>query len=143
MLQRLAVGSTIQRDSGLGCVFSARITMRSLPFLLTIVTAASLAGCPALAQSADPALCDQPNITSDQRIASCSVTVGNTQATPQQIAYALTERGWAYEDRTQHDRAMSDLNEALRLDPNSAKAWRVRGELYRRAHQLDQAMADF
>ena len=53
------------------------------------------------------------------------------------MASVYAERALALEDKGQRDRAMSDVSEALRLDPNSAKAFRVRGELYRRAGKLD------
>jgi tetratricopeptide (TPR) repeat protein len=112
----------------------------SLGLSLVLFIAASSA---ASAQTADPSLCDSIAATSSQRIASCSARIAAPQGTPQDFAYALAERAWAYEDQGQHDVAMKDIEEALRIDPGSAKAFRVRGELRRRAGALDLALADF
>ena len=116
--------------------------MRPALFALLVMAALPLAGR-ASAQAADPALCMAENTTSDQRLAACSAVIADNRATPQELARIYAERAWAYEDKGQHERAMSDVNEALRIDPISAKAFRIRGELYRRAGNLNLALDDY
>src|SRR6266540_5092932 len=116
--------------------------MRPITFAL-IIAALSFSVARASAQAVDPASCTAGNATSDQRIAACSAAIAANRGTAQEISSAYAERALALEDKGHRDRAMSDVNEALRVDPNSATAFRVRGELYRRAGKLDLALADF
>jgi tetratricopeptide (TPR) repeat protein len=119
----------------------AGLMMRFLTYVV-VIAALSSPFASASAQAVDPALCSAESSTSDQRIAACSAAIASG-GTAQDIASAQAERAWAYHDKGQRDRAMSDVNEALRLDPNSAKAFRIRGEIHRRAGRLDAALADF
>src|SRR5512139_3714392 len=117
--------------------------MRPLTFAIFIIAAASFSVTRASAQAIDPTLCTADNTTSDQRLAGCTALIAANQGTSQEVSNAYADRGWAWEDKGQHERAMSDLNEALRIDSNNAKAFRVRGELYRRAGKFDLALADY
>jgi Tfp pilus assembly protein PilF len=42
-----------------------------------------------------------------------------------------------------HDRAISDANEAIRLDPKNALAYATRGEAFEAKNDPDHAIADF
>jgi tetratricopeptide (TPR) repeat protein len=42
-----------------------------------------------------------------------------------------------------HDRAIADSNEAIRLDPKNAIAYGTRGEAYSRMGDYDHALSDF
>jgi tetratricopeptide (TPR) repeat protein len=44
--------------------------------------------------------------------------------------------------RGEHDRAVADLNQALRLDPTNATAYAWRGIAYRLKGEYDQAITD-
>lgn len=50
-------------------------------------------------------------------------------------------RGWLSQD--DHDRALADVSEALRLDPENARAVLVRGEIAAARQRHDDALADY
>jgi len=52
-------------------------------------------------------------------------------------------RGIAYDDKGQHDRAIEDYNQAIRLNPNYATAFYNRGVSWARKNDLQRALADF
>lgn len=55
----------------------------------------------------------------------------------------LTSRGEAYLETGQHDAALADLNEALRLQPSHFFAYLFRGRAHKEKGQYDEAIADF
>ncbi len=64
------------------------------------------------------------------------------------IAYAgrgvaYYNRGTAYADNGDYDRAIADLDQAIRLDPNDATTYANRGGAYGRKGEHDRAIADF
>jgi Flp pilus assembly protein TadD len=46
------------------------------------------------------------------------------------FAEAYARRGGVYASTGQHDRAIQDLNEAIRLKPDSVKAYSILGAVY-------------
>jgi lipoprotein NlpI len=58
-------------------------------------------------------------------------------------AIACNNRGLAYRDKGELDRAIADFNEAVRLDPEFALAYNNRGLAYRDKGEFDRAIADF
>jgi len=52
-------------------------------------------------------------------------------------------RGKAYADKSQYDRAISDFNEAIEIDPMYAEAYNNRAIAYIAKGQFDQAFSDF
>jgi lipoprotein NlpI len=58
-------------------------------------------------------------------------------------AIACNNRGLAYRDKGDLDRAVADFNEAIRLDPEFALAYNNRGLAYRDKGEFDRAIADF
>ena len=52
-------------------------------------------------------------------------------------------RGLAYENKNEHDKAIADLTESIRLDPKNAKAYYNRGLAYENKNEHDNAVADF
>jgi tetratricopeptide (TPR) repeat protein len=55
---------------------------------------------------------------------------------------AFIGRGDAYSNKGDHDRALADYNEAIRLDPKSALALSDRGVAYGNKGDYDRALAD-
>jgi predicted Zn-dependent protease len=58
-------------------------------------------------------------------------------------AEGLRASGIAYHDKRDFDRAIGDFDEAIRLDPNDAKAYANRGIAYGCKGDYDRAIADF
>ncbi len=58
-------------------------------------------------------------------------------------ARPYNNRGIAYGNRGEHDKALSDFNSALRISPNYADAYNSRGVAYARTGKHDKAISDF
>jgi lipoprotein NlpI len=56
---------------------------------------------------------------------------------------AFNDRGVAYLDKGDDDRAIGDYSEAIRIDPEDANAFTHRGAAYRARGDLDLASADY
>jgi tetratricopeptide (TPR) repeat protein len=59
------------------------------------------------------------------------------------LFFAFNNRGNAHAARHDHDRALQDYDEALRLNPKFAGAMRNRGIVYARKGNYDHAIRDF
>lgn len=59
------------------------------------------------------------------------------------LAVAYNNRGNAYSDLGQHQRAIDDYNEFIRIKPDSAEAYNNRGYSYNKLGQHKQAIEDF
>lgn len=77
------------------------------------------------------------------RVAACSAIVSGAGYSNEQKAVAYRHRGLARADAGALDQAISDLNEALRLDPNDAIAYDTRAHARLAKGATDQAIADF
>jgi TonB family protein len=77
--------------------------------------------------------------TGDAAIAACSAVINDN--TKNAVTFHL--RGNAYRAKGELDHAISDYNEALRLDPKFASAFNNRGHSYLAKSDYDRAIADF
>jgi tetratricopeptide (TPR) repeat protein len=80
--------------------------------------------------------------TGDQRIAACTRAIASGRLQGNDLAVKYMNRGVAYKDKGELDRATSDLDEAIRLNPNFADAYRNRGITYSDKGDFDHAIAD-
>jgi len=69
-------------------------------------------------------------------------TLSSANLSDAKRAAALSCRGAGWEWLGQYDRALSDLNEAIRLAPNELAYWVNRAEFYRRRGKVKQAASD-
>src|SRR6266404_9270819 len=67
----------------------------------------------------------------------------NSDCSPGQTALQLMARGVAYGMKGDHDRAIAEYNEAIRLEPNDAFLFAARGGAYGLKEQYDRALADY
>jgi tetratricopeptide (TPR) repeat protein len=60
-----------------------------------------------------------------------------------QDAFALACRGRAWKERREYEKALTDLNEAIRLDPERPAYFSNRGMVYDRLGEYDRAIGDY
>src|SRR5580700_9749216 len=58
----------------------------------------------------------------DLVIGACTAIIQSGQETTKGLAAAFTNRGYAYRNKREYDRAIQDLDQAIKLDPNLALA---------------------
>jgi tetratricopeptide (TPR) repeat protein len=92
------------------------------------------------AQTLDQQGCPAPD--PDLSISRCTAMIQSGHETQQNLARAFSSRGLAYARKGQYDRAIEDLDQAIRFDPNGAFAFRNRGTSYARKGQYDRAIED-
>jgi tetratricopeptide (TPR) repeat protein len=91
--------------------------------------------------AADLGDCGHPD--ADRSIRGCSPLIERGLGPPLRQAELLLLRGSAYMINDDNDRAIKDLDEAIRLNPNEPEAFFIRGDAYFKKGSYDQAMADY
>ena len=82
--------------------------------------------------------------TSDRIIAGCSKILAGGSRTPlPERVLAYINRGIAYYDRGELDRALADYTSAIRLDPKNAEALNNRADLKLRKGDIESAIEDY
>jgi lipoprotein NlpI len=79
----------------------------------------------------------------DQRLSGCTVLIESERASVQDRAAGYSNRCWAYSDKGDADRAITDCNDAIRLDPSLANAYLNRGKAYSDKGDFNRAIADY
>ena len=119
--------------------------MRFSLLLAVLVAAVTLVSLPrALAQTdLDRCMFAGQLSKADDGIASCDRVLSDSKTSAPDRAAALSNRcGWWWAKKDS-DRALSDCNEAIRLDRNLAATYLNRGNVYLSKSDLDHALADF
>jgi tetratricopeptide (TPR) repeat protein len=78
----------------------------------------------------------------ERRISACSALIETLTDQPQALAAALVNRGAIYWSIKSNDRALTDLDRAIALDPANPRAFVERSNTYRTMGRLDKAIAD-
>jgi tetratricopeptide (TPR) repeat protein len=78
----------------------------------------------------------------DTVIDGCTAVIQSAQE-PEKLATAFDNRGVAYKHKGQHDRALQDYEQAIRLNPSNANAYNNRGVIYRIKGEYGHAIADY
>jgi tetratricopeptide (TPR) repeat protein len=110
--------------------------------LLIAIGVLAAAECPALAASQgdwDACKSQDPDTT----IAGCTRVLDAGDETPKVHSTVYNARGIAYKRKGDYDRAIVDYDEAIRLDPNNARAYSNRGNAYADKGDYDRAIADY
>ena len=111
-------------------------------FRLLILAAIVLVGAPPAsadrysdcAQSADP----------DRRIRGCTrIIKRGKRESRKKRSIAYNNRGVAYYNKGQTDRAITDYGKAIEINPRFAMAYNNRGNAYEKKKLRDQAIADY
>jgi tetratricopeptide (TPR) repeat protein len=98
----------------------------------------------ALAQStADADFCAGSAGTGDDRIAACTREITSGTLSTANLAITFNSRGNAWRAKGDNDRAITDFNEAIRLNPRDAVAFDNRGNAWSDKRDNDRAIADY
>jgi tetratricopeptide (TPR) repeat protein len=96
----------------------------------------------ASAAEADWQTCVEGWADADFGIDACTSAIKSGKYKDHDLAVLYVNRGIAYQDIGDLDRAIADLTEAIRLDPKYADAYYNRGEAWLDARNFDRAIAD-
>ena len=104
----------------------------------------TLLGPPAVAQTTQQvAWCEgKGGATLDQQISGCTAMIESGKFSGANLAVPFNNRGDAYIWKGNYDRAIADLNEAIRLNPKSSSAYNSRAVGYKAKGDYDRAVAD-
>jgi tetratricopeptide (TPR) repeat protein len=81
--------------------------------------------------------------TPDLQINGCTAAIQSGRWSGKDLALVFNNRGNAYSDKNDYDRAIADFNQAIRLDPKYAFPHDGRGKAYYAKNDLNHAFADF
>src|SRR5262245_31622303 len=96
-----------------------------------LVLLAVFAATSASAQDAkSPNQCGALNAALDDRIAGCTAVIEAKKETGRPLAIAYCNRGFALTERRELDKAMADLNEAIKVDGTYACSFSNRGRVW-------------
>jgi tetratricopeptide (TPR) repeat protein len=79
----------------------------------------------------------------DTKIAACTALIQAGQDTGESLSRIYGNRGAAYRRKGDHDQAIQDYGEAIRLNPKNAAAYLGRGLSYYNKHDYDHEIQDF
>jgi lipoprotein NlpI len=79
----------------------------------------------------------------DGKIVACTSAINSGRWQGSGLAWAYNNRGNAYNDKGDNDRAIADYDQAIQLDPQYAFAYHDRGNAYHDKGDNDRAIADY
>jgi tetratricopeptide (TPR) repeat protein len=123
---------------------SARRNLRVIAVALGCI-GGGFALVPAVAQSDQQVRwCNgDDHATPDLMIKGCTALIRSEKFSGQDLAIAFTNRGSAYDDKRDEDRAIADHDQAIKIDPTLDLAFNNRANAYGRKGEIDRAIADY
>jgi len=103
-----------------------------------LVVSAPLLVRPAVADDADTCW----KGTGEERIAACTRAINSRRWRGRDLAWAYVNRGHAFKNQGDRDRAIADYNKAILLDPQSRISYLQRSATYYDKGDFDRAIAD-
>lgn len=122
-------------------MFRSRVLVLTMPFAL----AGAFHVQAAVAQPMDLAeICTgRAQATADEKIRACSSLIDAQSGDSERLAVLYTSRGAAWRQKGNFDHAVSDQDEAIRLQPGSALLYFNRAITWLSKDDADRAIADF
>ena len=119
--------------------------MRVLVCLMAFLTLFAVAAPSPAAAAGGPAWEACVGLTSapDERVKACTTVIDTKSETGRRLAGAYCNRGHGLTERRELDAALSDLDEAVKLDPTYACAYNNRGRVYSFKRDYDRAIAEY
>jgi len=87
--------------------------------------------------------CGSDEADADGRISDCTRAITSGKLTGEPLARAFKTRALAWRSKREPDRAIADLNDAIRLDPLYALAYDTPGNAWYNKRDFDRALADY
>ena len=87
--------------------------------------------------------CADPSADANLRIRACTALIQSGRSSTEDLATAYMDRGNAYQDRSEYDRAIQDYGEAIQLKPQFELAIYDRANAYGSKGEYDRAIADY
>ena len=124
---------------------SARRNLRIIAIALGCIVGGFALAVPAVAQSDQQVRwCNgDDHATPDLMIKGCTALIRSGKVSGQDLAVAFTNRGSAYDDKRDEDRAIADHDQAIKIDPTLDLAFNNRANAYGRKGGIDRAIADY
>ncbi len=97
----------------------------------------------AMGQSRQENLNKCRSVDPNAKITGCTALIQAGQDTTENLSVIYNNRGTAYDDEGDYDRAIQDFNEAIHLNPNAERAYYGRGYAYKKKGDYDRAIQDF
>jgi len=120
----------------------AAMAAKRLALILTAVVSAC--ACASAQTPQERAWCEGDDaVTIDQRVEGCSTVIKAAREKGDKLAEAFNNRGIGYRLKGEHDRAIQDYNQAIRINAKFAAAYNNRGIAYDRKGDYDRAIADY
>ena len=85
----------------------------------------------------------QGSAYADQRIKGCTAVIQSGRETTDNLAIAFNNRGFAYAEKGDYDRAMQDYDQSIQLNSQHATPFRNRGFAYAEKGDYDRAIQDY
>jgi tetratricopeptide (TPR) repeat protein len=105
--------------------------LAGIVMLSTTVLGPAFMAAPALAQVLKDWKCTgDTDIPWAEQVIGCSNAINSGKFTGEQLAAAFNNRGGAYGATGDLDHALTDFNQAIRVDPNAAFAYQGRANLF-------------
>ena len=86
--------------------------------------------------------CTQSIVTPDATIASCSALIDSASVSGRRLAAAYAQRGYARTLKRSLTEAESDLDQAIKIDPDYAEAYANRANFWTVSKKPDRALTD-
>ena len=83
------------------------------------------------------------NTDPDLAVQFCSAAIGSGRLSGENLASAFNNRGIAFSNKKDYQRAIQDYNEAIRIKPDFAEAFNNRGTTYYHRGNYNQAIQDY
>jgi tetratricopeptide (TPR) repeat protein len=112
---------------------------KTLLALIPLLNAVSIATVGQFAFAQSNSNCFTAGMPPRDVISACDQVIANDT----RHAQAHISRGWAWYELRDYDRAISDFNLAIGIDPNYVRAFYYRGLAFEKKGKLQDALADF
>jgi len=85
---------------------------------------------------------DRDSYDAETAIAACAALIDSDLLSKDNLAVAYAARGAALDARGDHDQAIADFDQAIRLNPRDGFSYRARGDAYQAKGDVTHANAD-